>query len=233
MKAIVYTGQGIFTGALTTAGAFLAMAFTNFKGIQEMGIICGGGLLVCLIPMMTMLPVLLLKGRQNVIDHDEGDIAERRARIENLWLKRPVLVTCVTVALCAVAATQLPKVYFDYDLLHMQSAGLPAVEFEKKLLNSADKSVLFGAVTATNQQDANALNAAAAARDAAKVSLDLAQTQFQSGYAGYLPFLTASQTYQQALMTLVQAEANRYADTAALFQALGGGWWHRADLSKN
>lgn len=157
VKAIVYTGQGIFTGALTTAGAFLAMAFTNFKGIQEMGIICGGGLLVCLIPMMTMLPVLLLKGRQNRIDHEEADVGERRARIENLWLQRPVLVTCVTVGLCALAATQLPKVYFDYDLLHMQSAGLPAVEFEKKLLNSADKSVLFGAVIATNQQDANAL----------------------------------------------------------------------------
>ena len=68
-KAMVFTGQGIFTGALTTAGAFLAMAFTNFKGIQEMGIICGGGLLLCLVPMMTMLPVLLLRGRQNVIDH--------------------------------------------------------------------------------------------------------------------------------------------------------------------
>ena len=68
-KAMVFTGQGIFTGALTTAGAFLAMAFTNFKGIQEMGIICGGGLLVCFIPMMTLLPVLLLRGRQNVMDH--------------------------------------------------------------------------------------------------------------------------------------------------------------------
>jgi hypothetical protein len=159
VKAIVYTGQGIFTGAFTTAGAFLAMAFTNFKGIQEMGIICGGGLLVCLIPMMTMLPVLLLRGRQNRIDHDESDVAVRRARIENLWLQRPVLVTCVTVGLCALAATQIPKVYFDYDLLHMQSAGLPAVEFEKKLLNSADKSVLFGAVIATNEQDANGLMA--------------------------------------------------------------------------
>jgi len=152
IKAIVYTGQGIFTGAFTTAGAFLAMAFTNFRGIQEMGIICGGGLLVCLIPMMTMLPVLLLKGRQNVMDHDQANVAERRARIENLWLQRPVMVTCVTVALCALAATQIHKVYFDYDLLHMQSAGLPAVEFEKKLLNSADKSVLYGAVIATNLQ---------------------------------------------------------------------------------
>jgi len=82
------------------------------------------------------------------------------------------------------------------------------------------------------QQDASGLTAAAAARDAAQVALDLAQKQFQSGYAGYLPLLTAEQTYQQALISLVQAQANRYADTAALFQALGGGWWHRADLSK-
>lgn len=159
VKAIVYTGQGIFTGAFTTAGAFLAMAFTSFKGIQEMGIICGGGLLVCLIPMMTMLPGLLLKGRQNVMDHEQHDDAERRARIENIWLQRPVVVTCITVGLCALAATQIPKVYFDYNLLHMQSEGLPAVEFETKLLNSADKSVLFGAVIATNLDEAMALEA--------------------------------------------------------------------------
>jgi hopanoid biosynthesis associated RND transporter like protein HpnN len=157
IKAIVYTGQGIFTGAFTTAGAFLAMILTDFKGIQEMGIICGGGLLVCLIPMMTMLPVLLLKGRQNVLDHETGALAERRARIENLWLQRPAVVTCVTVALCAFSATQIRKVYFDYNLLHMQSAGLPAVEYETKLLNSADKSVLFGAVIATNLDQALAL----------------------------------------------------------------------------
>src|SRR5207247_3441502 len=42
-KAMVFTGQGIFTGAFTTGGAFLAMWFTDFKGIKEMGIICGGG----------------------------------------------------------------------------------------------------------------------------------------------------------------------------------------------
>src|SRR6185295_7430733 len=100
-KAMVYTGQGIFTGAFTTAGAFLAMGLTDFKGIQEMGIICGGGLIICLIPMMTMLPVLLLRGRQNVIDHHAGDVAERRARIENIWLQRPFMVTGITIALCA------------------------------------------------------------------------------------------------------------------------------------
>jgi outer membrane protein TolC len=82
------------------------------------------------------------------------------------------------------------------------------------------------------QQDADGLSAAADARDAAKVTLDLAQKQFQTGYSGYVPLLSAEQTYQQALLTLVQTQATRYADTAALFQALGGGWWNRADLSK-
>jgi hopanoid biosynthesis associated RND transporter like protein HpnN len=156
-RAMVYTGQGILTGALTTAGAFLAMAFTNFKGIQEMGVICGGGLVICLVPMLTMLPVQLLRGRQNVMDHVDGALAERRARIENLWLQRPILVSVVTVALCAAAATQLPKVRFDYNLLHMQSKGLPAVEFEEKLIQSASKSVLFAAVIATNLSQAVAL----------------------------------------------------------------------------
>jgi hopanoid biosynthesis associated RND transporter like protein HpnN len=153
-KAMVYTGQGILTGGLTTAGGFLAMGLTDFKGIQEMGIICGGGLIVCLVPMMTMLPVLLLRGRQNVVDHEQGELAEKRARIENLWLRRPLWTAGVILVLCALAATQLHKVYFDYNLLNMQSEGLAAVEYEKDLINSTPKSVLFGAVIATNLEQA-------------------------------------------------------------------------------
>jgi NodT family efflux transporter outer membrane factor (OMF) lipoprotein len=83
------------------------------------------------------------------------------------------------------------------------------------------------------QQDADALKAAAAARDASAVTLDLARKQFQSGYINYLGLLSAEQAYQQAVINLVQSQANRYADTAALFQALGGGWWNRPDIPKN
>jgi hypothetical protein len=153
-KAMVFTGQGIFTGALTTAGAFLAMSLTNFKGIQEMGVICGGGLVICLLPMMTLLPVLLLRGRQNVLDHELGDQMETRARIERLWLQRPVIVTLVTVVLCGLAVWQMRKVKFDYNLLNMQSQGLPSVVFERKLIsatsstNTTQRSILFGVVVA-------------------------------------------------------------------------------------
>jgi NodT family efflux transporter outer membrane factor (OMF) lipoprotein len=83
------------------------------------------------------------------------------------------------------------------------------------------------------QQDADALKAAADAKTAARVTLDLAQNQYQAGYASYLALLSAEQAYQLAVINLVQAQANRYADTAALFQALGGGWWNRPDVPKS
>ena len=159
-KAMVNTGLGIVTGALTTAGAFFAMAFTHFKGIQEMGIITGGGMIICLIPMMTFLPVLLMRGRQNQMDHSRPaklELPTTRARIERFWLERPVLVVVLTIAICGLCATQFHKVFFDYNLLNMQSKGLPAVLFERKLIDSASKSVLFAAVVATNAEQAIAL----------------------------------------------------------------------------
>jgi len=164
-KAMVNTGLGISTGAFTTAGAFFAMAFTDFKGVKEMGIICGGGLLVSLVPMMTLLPVLLLRGRQNVLDQEMGPVLEgkdavevdRRARIENLWLRRPVTAIVVIVALSAAAVLPARKVFFDYNLLHMQSRGLPAVTFQDKLVANSPRSVLFGAVVATNLTQATNL----------------------------------------------------------------------------
>ena len=82
-------------------------------------------------------------------------------------------------------------------------------------------------------QDAQGLKASAAAVTAAKVTLDLSQRQWKDGYASYLTLLNAEQAYQQARISLVQAQANRFADTAALFQALGGGWWRRPDLAKD
>jgi NodT family efflux transporter outer membrane factor (OMF) lipoprotein len=82
------------------------------------------------------------------------------------------------------------------------------------------------------EHDAEGLQAAAAAVDAAKVTLDLSQRQERAGYANTLALLNAEQAYQQARINLVQARANRYADTAGLFQALGGGWWHRPELAQ-
>ena len=77
--------------------------------------------------------------------------------------------------------------------------------------------------------DARALKAQADAEAAAANALQLTQKQFQFGAASYLSLLNAESQYQQTLLGLVQARAARFADTAALFQAMGGGWWKRGD----
>jgi NodT family efflux transporter outer membrane factor (OMF) lipoprotein len=75
--------------------------------------------------------------------------------------------------------------------------------------------------------DADALAAQVDAENAAKVTYDLTRRQMETGYVSYLILLGAETAYQQALLGRVQAQATRYGDTVALFQALGGGWWNR------
>ncbi len=79
--------------------------------------------------------------------------------------------------------------------------------------------------------DADALRAQAEAEALAREQLGLVTRQYQLGAVSYLVLLDAQRTYQQTRVALVQAQAARYADTAALFQALGGGWWNRAELA--
>ncbi|HXJ73960.1 MAG TPA: RND transporter, partial [Candidatus Dormibacteraeota bacterium] len=102
--------------------------------------------------------MLLLRGRQNLLDHQLGPVLEskaavetdRRARIENVWLRRPGWVILLITVISLLCIPPSRRVGFDYNLLHMQSRGLPAVVFQDKLIHSSTRSVLFGAIVATN-----------------------------------------------------------------------------------
>jgi NodT family efflux transporter outer membrane factor (OMF) lipoprotein len=135
----------------------------------------------------------------------------------------------------SVGAALTAPIFDGGTLLHQERAAkaayVQASEQYRSTVLTAFQNVA-DTLTAV-EQDAEALKASAAAADAAKVTLDLSERQWRSGYASYLSLLSAEQAYQQARIGLVQAQANRYADTAALFQALGGGWWRRADLAKD
>lgn len=80
------------------------------------------------------------------------------------------------------------------------------------------------------EADAEALKQQVAAERSAQASLALVQAQYRLGAVAYINLLTAQQTYQNTVLTRVQAQAVRYSDSAALFQALGGGWWNRRDV---
>lgn len=120
-------------------------------------------------------------------------------------------------------------------LLHQERAAkaayVQAAEQYRSTVLTAFQNVAD--TLAALEQDAEGLKAAATAADAARVTLDLSRQQWKDGYASYLSLLSAEQAYQQARISMVQARANRYADTAALFQALGGGWWNRGEPDRH
>jgi outer membrane protein TolC len=83
------------------------------------------------------------------------------------------------------------------------------------------------------ESDARTLKAQFEAEKAAKDTLALTKKQFQFGAVSYLLLLAAQRQYQTVRISLIQAQAARFADTAALFQAVGTGQWHAASASEN
>jgi NodT family efflux transporter outer membrane factor (OMF) lipoprotein len=131
--------------------------------------------------------------------------------------------------LWTIAANVAQSIFDGGTLFHRQRAAeatfeQAAAQYRSTVLtgfqNVAD--VLYAL-----QADADSLQAAVAFEQASKRTLDITLKQQELGAVSYLALLSARQAYQQALITRVQSQASRFADTAALFQALGGGWWNR------
>jgi NodT family efflux transporter outer membrane factor (OMF) lipoprotein len=109
-------------------------------------------------------------------------------------------------------------------LLHRKRAADAALDQAGAAYQSAVLTAFQNVADALHAlaADAEALSAAGRALSAAEKSLEVTRQQLQIGAVSYLALLNAEQTYQQALITVTQSRANRFADTAALFQALGG-----------
>jgi len=132
-----------------------------------------------------------------------------------------------------IAATLTQPVFDGGTLLHRARAawaGLNQAEAQYRTTTlSAYQNVAD--TLAALQTDADALKAATAGEEAALAGLHIVRLQVSLGQVGYLSILNAQQAALQSKLTLIQAKANRLADTAALFQSLGGGWWHRSDIN--
>ncbi|HEY3657619.1 MAG TPA: efflux transporter outer membrane subunit [Steroidobacteraceae bacterium] len=132
-----------------------------------------------------------------------------------------------------LAAGLVQPIFDGGTLRHRQRA----VEAEFDVSVAQYRSTLIAAfqnvadVLVALQSDADALQAALQSERAAVRSVEIAQGQLRLGEGSYLSVLTAEQLYQTSRNALVQAQARRLSDTAALFAALGGGWWNRDDVA--
>lgn len=157
--ALMFTAPSIVTAGVTNAAAFFAMALSGFRGVIELGIIAGGGMLLATGGMVTLLPAMILTIRRR---REPARIAAKAqvTAIERVLLRRPH-VTLAAGALVTIGALALAwRVGFDYNVLNLQSSGLESVETELRLLNADAESTIYAAVVADSLDEARRLHAA-------------------------------------------------------------------------
>ena len=155
-KTLQGTGQGNFSGAITTAMAFGAMALTDFIGIVELGWIAGWGILFCMIAMILLLPALVTveeKWRKPVYAKSkEKPTTERISKLDQFF-KHYHLIIIVCTALVLVASLSLRKNFFDYNLLNLQAKATEAVKYEMRILENAGRSAWSAAILADSLEE--------------------------------------------------------------------------------
>ena len=138
-------------------------------------------------------------------------------------------------AIWTVGGNLLQPVFHGGGLIHQRRAAIAAYEQAAAQYRST-VLLAFQNVADTLSAlefDAVGLKTQDAAVKAASDTLALTQMQYKLGVVSYLPLLIAERNYHQTRITQITAQTRRYSDTAALFQALGGGWWNRPNLSVN
>jgi len=140
VRTAVGVGPGTLTGAATTAMGFFAAGLTEFKGVAELGVIAGGGILLCCLAAFTVLPAMIrlcdAKRRSQVLPAPLDILAGLKPLFA--W-PRCLLATTLTATL--LVSLGLGRLWYDHNLLNLQAEGIESVALEKKLLDESDQSV--------------------------------------------------------------------------------------------
>jgi NodT family efflux transporter outer membrane factor (OMF) lipoprotein len=135
----------------------------------------------------------------------------------------------------SIGAGVTQPLFRGFTLLHQERAAKAAYEMADAQYRNTVLTAFQNVADALRalQLDAATLKAQQHAVRVASDSFDLTRGQYRLGAITYVVLLNAQRSYQQARLALVTAQAARFADSAALFAALGGGWWNRADVQPN
>jgi predicted RND superfamily exporter protein len=166
-----YCGVGIWVGAISTAAAFACAAVTPFKGISELGIISGGGTLLCAVAALTILPAMLLlyltkfsksiaidaKETQSIENQRSSRIARWLSKLTDFAIAKPTLVLTTTAALICIAAPTAYRSRFDHNLLNLQAKGLSSGTAENILIDRSSHSTWYAISLTDSPQQAEDL----------------------------------------------------------------------------
>jgi hopanoid biosynthesis associated RND transporter like protein HpnN len=158
VRTVASVGPGVATGAITTAVAFFMAGLTEFTGVAELGVIAGGGILLCWIAGLTMLPAMIYLVDTKWPSKHVPVPVDVRSWLEPLF-SRPRLLLAVTSVGTILLAFGLNRLWYDHNLLHLQARGLESVDLEQKLLAQTGQNASFALSVAENAEDALARKA--------------------------------------------------------------------------
>ena len=152
LGASATVGPSILTGAITTSIAFFSAALTSFVGVSELGMIAGGGILLCAVAELFVLPAAIA-----VVDRSGFFPTVPEPVPVHRWL-RPVMryprfAVLASLAAILLTASGVHDLQYDHNLLNMQPEGLESVELEKKLLTECDQSVWYALSIAETREE--------------------------------------------------------------------------------
>ena len=152
LDASARVGPGILTGAITTAVAFFCAALTSFVGVAELGMIAGGGILLCCAAELLVLPAVVA-----LVDRGpRGDRIPTPVPVHE-WLapltRHPRFVALAAMAATMAVASGFHELDYDHNLLNLQAEGLESVAVEKKLLAECDQSVWYALSIADSREE--------------------------------------------------------------------------------
>ncbi len=142
-------GPGIVTGGITTALAFSTAVLTDFTGVSELGIIAGGGILLCIVAALVVLPAMIYLADKDVGKHESPAPLPTDKLLG--WVARlPRFVLVIGLTLTVMVGCGAFWLRFDHNLLNMQPTELASVQWERRLIDKSDRSVWFALCTANN-----------------------------------------------------------------------------------
>jgi hopanoid biosynthesis associated RND transporter like protein HpnN len=151
-------GPGIAVSALSSAIAFFMAGITEFTGVAELGLIAGGGIVLCLTAAFTVLPALI-----RLADAKRADQQLPLPLDFHLWLRplvgRPRLMLTAAIAVTAVLGMGVTRLSYDYNLMHLEPANLESVELEQKLVTETKDSAYFALSMARTPEEVAARKA--------------------------------------------------------------------------
>jgi predicted RND superfamily exporter protein len=167
-KTFLKSGKGIVTGALTTACAFLTMSISQSRGLKEMGLVTGTGLLAILLTTLLFLPSLLVF-RERRLDRKRAkkkdtkifvqhDISFRFMGRAAVWLSNHYVFTILfSLLITFVLALFGTKITFDHNYMNIEAKGLTSVELQDVVLEKFDLSMDYALILADNVDESRKL----------------------------------------------------------------------------